>query len=186
MPKKREMMRIIAGKYRHRLIYWPEDPSIRPTKDRVREAIFGALGNIEGKVFLDLYAGSGSMGIEAISRGCKKVYFVDKGVPAIKCVNENVKLLNISEDYEIIKSEDNLALERFKSENVKFDIIFLDPPYQDGKYEEIIAYILDNDLLNSYGIIIAESNRKLLIENEKIIKEKQYKYGEILVTFYGV
>ena len=180
------MMRIIAGKYRHRLIYWPEDHSIRPTKDRVREAIFGALGDIENKIFLDLYAGSGSMGIEALSRGVKKTYFVDHGVTAIKCINENVKALNIKEDYEIIKSEDAIALNRFKNENIKFDIIFLDPPYLDGKYEEIITYILDNDLLNSCGIIIAESNRKLSITHEKIIKEKQYKYGEILVTFYGV
>lgn len=186
MQQKREMMRIIAGKYKRRLIFWPEDISIRPTKDRIREAIFAILNDIEGKTFLDLYAGSGSIGLEAISRGAKKVYFVDKGVPAIKCINENVKALNIVEDYEILKMEDVDALNKFIKEDIKFDIIFLDPPYKEGKYEEIIHFILDNNLLNTYGIIIAESDRKLLLNHPLIIKNKEYKYGDIIVTFLGV
>ena len=180
-------MRIIAGKYRHRLIYWPDDSSIRPTKDRVREAIFASISShIDKAVFLDLYAGSGSMGIEALSRGAKKVYFIDHSVNAIKCVQENLKLLNVNEDYEIIKTDDASALNKFKEENIKFDIIFLDPPYLDGKYEEIITWILDNELINEHGIILAESNRQLSLNHHLIKKEKQYKYGEILVTYLGV
>ena len=186
MPKKREMMRIIGGKYKRRLIYWPMDPNIRPTKDRIREAIFAALNDIEGKTFLDLYAGSGSMGLEAISRGAKKVYFVDKGVPAIKCVTENIKALNITEEYEILKMDDMDALNIFKEKGIQFDIIFLDPPYKEGQYEEVINYILDNNIVASSGIIIAESDRQLIVNNPLINKEKQYKYGDILVTFYGV
>ena len=126
------------------------------------------------------------MGLEAISRGARKVTFVDHNINAIKCVNENIKLLDIKEDYEILKLEDENALSSFKTNNVKFDIIFLDPPYKDGKYEEIITYILNNDLLNPYGIIIAESNRNLLIEHGSITRIKQYKYGEIQVTFFEV
>lgn len=186
MPQKREMMRIIAGKYKRRLIYWPEDPNIRPTKDRIREAIFAALGDIEGKVFLDLYAGSGSMGLEAISRGAKKVYFVDRCVPAIKCIKENINVLDIKEDYELLKMSDKEALNIFKDNKIEFDIIFLDPPYEDGQYEEVIEFILNNDLISSYGIIIAESDHQLLIQNERINRTKEYKYGDILVTFYGV
>ena len=186
MPQKREMMRIIAGKYKHRLIYWPDDPNIRPTKDRIREAVFAVLNNIEGKVFLDLYAGSGSIGLEAISRGAKKVYFVDRGIPAIKCIKSNIEALDINEDYELLKMSDLEALNLFKANNIKFDIIFLDPPYKDGLYEEIIDYILDNDLISSYGIIIAESDHQLVVDHQRIIKSKQYKYGEIIVTFYGV
>ena len=179
-------MRIIGGKYKRRLIYWPMDPNIRPTKDRIREAIFAALNDIEGKTFLDLYAGSGSMGLEAISRGAKKVCFVDKGVPAIKCVKENIETLGITEDYELLKMDDMTALNSFKEKNIQFDIIFLDPPYKEGRYEEIIDYILNNNIVAPHGIIIAESDHQLIINHSSIIKEKQYKYGEILVTFYGV
>lgn len=186
MPQKREMMRIIAGKYRRRLIYWPEDHSIRPTKDRIREAIFDALSDVSDKSFLDLYAGSGSMGLEAISRGASKVVFVDRGNSAINCINENIKLLDISEDYVVLKMDDESALNKFKLEGQSFDIIFLDPPYKDGKYEEIITYILDNDLVNNHGIIIAECNRPIMVNHSRINKVKDYKYGEIYVTFFGV
>lgn len=186
MPQKREMMRIIAGKYKRRLIYWPEDISIRPTKDRIREAIFAALGDIENKTFLDLYAGSGSMGLEAISRGTRKTVFVDKGLSAIKCIKENIALLNIKEDYELLKMDDESALKLFKENNIQFDIIFLDPPYKEGRYEEIIEFILNNNIIASHGIIIAESDHQLIIDHPLIAKEKQYKYGDILVTFYGV
>ena len=88
-------MRIVGGKYRHRLISFPDDMAhTRPTKDRIREAVFSALGDISGYRVLDLYAGSGAMGIEAISRGAKHCYFVDKNNIAINCVKENLNSLS--------------------------------------------------------------------------------------------
>ena len=143
------MMRIVAGKYRHRLIYWPEDPSIRPTKDRVREAIFAALNDIEGKTFLDLYAGSGSMGIEALSRGAKEVTFVDKGEPALKCVRENLKLLSIEDDYKIIKANDfdaalvsysQLCTKNPQSLNYRFNYALC--LYEQKKYKQAISVLV--------------------------------------------
>ena len=178
------MMRIIAGKYKRRLIYWPDIPSTRPTKDRVRESTFMALSSLDNKVFLDLYSGSGSIGIEAISRGAKKVYFVDNNVNAIKCIKENINLLSITEDYEIIKSLDIDALKMFQEQKIKFDVIYLDPPYESKTYQTIINLLFANDLLNECAIIITECDRKLDINHPLIISQKEYKHGDIYVTFY--
>ena len=176
-------MRVIAGKYRHRPLVYPDsNPNIRPTKDRIREALFSILGPLDNKVFLDLYAGSGSIGIEAISRGAKKTYFVDHDKDAINYVKKNLASLNIEEEYEVLLLDDFKALESFKDKGIKFDIIFIDPPYELGKYEELISYIYNNDLVNSKAIIATESNRKIDINQllDKTIKE--YHYGEITLT----
>ena len=183
MPQ-REIMRIIAGKYKRRMIYGPNVKTTRPTKDRVRESVFMALSSLDDKIFLDLYAGSGSIGLEAISRGAKKTYFVDRNIDAIKCIKENIINLNITEDYEIIKNSDVDALKAFKEKNIKFDVIYLDPPYEEGEYQKIIDMIFDFGLLNEYGIIICESDKKLDIINPHIVSSKEYKYGDIYVTFY--
>ena len=121
-------MRIVAGKYRHRLIEYPNNAEyIRPTKDRIREALFSALGDINGLTVLDLYAGSGAMGIEALSRGASKCVFVDNNQIAYKTVKNNLNNLGI-EDYELIFDEDKKALELFKSKGYKFELVILDPP----------------------------------------------------------
>ena len=176
-------MRVIAGKYRHRPLVYPDsNPDIRPTKDRIREALFSILGPLDNKVFLDLYAGSGSIGIEAISRGAKKTYFVDQSKEALSYVKENVKSLKIEEEYEIILSKDFDALESFKNKGLKFDVVFLDPPYEKGQYEEILSYIYNNDLVSPEAIIVTESNR-LINTNQLLDKKiKEYHYGEIYLA----
>ena len=134
-------MRVIAGIYRHRPLKYPENnPDIRPTKDRIREAFFSSLGDISNKSFLDLYAGCGSMGIEAISRGASKSIFVDNNLQSISFVKDNLRYLGI-DNYEILIMDDIKALEHFKDTNTDFDIIYLDPPYEKGKYEDILSYI---------------------------------------------
>lgn len=179
-------MRIIGGIYRHRLINYPENrEDIRPTKDRVREAIFSILGEkiISSKV-LDLYAGSGSMGLEALSRGASFIDFVDITTISRKVVTDNLFSLKITpKEYTFHLMEDFKALEMFKKDNKSFDIIILDPPYKFGKYEELIDFITNNDLLNENGIIVCESDRKINKELPIYIN-KEYKYGEILVTIY--
>ena len=175
-------MRVIGGIYRHRKLSYPEDnKDIRPTKDRIREAFFSAIGDISNKSFLDLYAGCGSMGIEAISRGAVKAYFVDNNKSSINYVNDNLKSLNIT-NYELLFTDDIKALERFKELNTKFDVIYLDPPYEKGRYEDILSYIYSNDLVNKDGIVACETNRQIAINplwNQTI---KEYHYGEITVV----
>ena len=177
-------MRIVGGKYRHRQIIYPDDANhTRPTKDRVREAIFSALGDISNARVLDLYAGSGAMGIEALSRGASHCVFVDISLNAIKVIKENIKNLKIPEsEYEVIKNKDINALEIFKSNNYKFDLVVLDPPYEEGQYEEILKGMIDKELLNDNAIIVMESNRPIELENIDYQKNKEYHYGEIMVN----
>ena len=176
-------MRVIAGKYRHRILKWPDDVShIRPTKDRIREAIFGALGNIEGFTCLDLYSGSGAMGIEALSRGVIKSVFVDINPIALSATKDNLKSLGIAnQDYVIIALEDVKAIEKLHKEGYVFDLIILDPPYKEGRYEQIVSLIMENGLLSNNGIIVIESDRQIELENNQFNKIRDYKYGDIKV-----
>ena len=176
-------MRIVGGKYRHRIIVYPDDAThTRPTKDRVREAIFSAIGDISNARVLDLYAGSGAMGIEALSRGASHCTFVDISPIAIKTIKENLNNLKIdNNEYEVIKNKDINAIESFKN---KFDLIILDPPYEEGQYELIVNLLKEKDLLNEHSIIVMEANRSIKLENIDYIKNKEYHYGEINVFIY--
>lgn len=174
-------MRVVAGKYRHRLIEYPDDPHIRPTKDRIREALFSALGDISSLEVLDLYAGSGAMGIEALSRGASNCTFVDFYPVAIKTIKSNLKALAIT-NYELIFDKDINALTKFKEEGKKFSLIILDPPYKSETYIDVINYIIDNDLVNPHARIVTECNHELDFNNVKYEKKKEYRYGEIIVN----
>ena len=179
-------MRIVGGKYRHRLIIFPDDMAhTRPTKDRIREAIYSALGDISGARVLDLYAGSGAMGIEALSRGAKHCEFVDISKGAVAVIKENVNALKINNDeYRILNEKDFQALDRFKNENKQFDLVILDPPYEEGKYEEVVNRLYNDDLLSNNAIIVMEANRNITLENIDYQKNKEYHYGEIMVFIY--
>ena len=179
-------MRIVGGKYRHRIINFPDDMAhTRPTKDRIREAVFSALGDIDGYRALDLYAGSGAMGIEALSRGASHCTFVDISALAIKVIKDNLQSLNVpKEDYEIIKNRDISAIESFKEKGQQFDLVILDPPYEEGQYELIVKQLNDNNLLSEHAIIVMEANRSIILENIDYIKNKEYHYGEIMVFIY--
>ena len=175
-------MRVIAGEYRHRKLDCPTDnKNIRPTKDRIREAFFSSLGDISDKSFLDLYAGSGSMGIEAISRGAKYATFVDNSDEAIKYIKKNVTSLNI-ENAEIHKMIDEVALAKFKNQGRQFDIIYFDPPYESDRYEKMLNVIFEDDLLTENGILAIEINRPIEINPLWNVKIKEYHYGEIQVV----
>ena len=179
-------MRIVGGKYRHRIIIYPDDAShTRPTKDRVREAIFSALGDITNARVLDLYAGSGAMGIEALSRGASHATFVDISPIAIKTIKANLTNLKVDEkEYEIIKNRDANALDFLKQKGDKFDLIILDPPYEEGQYEAIVDILIKDDLLNEHAVIVMEANRIVKLENIDYQKNKEYHYGEIMVFIY--
>lgn len=179
-------MRIVGGKYRHRNIIYPDDAThIRPTKDRVREAIFSAVGDISNDRVLDLYAGSGAMGIEALSRGASHCTFVDISPIAIKVIKGNITNLKIADnEYEIIKNKDINALDYLKQKGSSFDLIILDPPYDEGEYEAIVAKMYNDGLISEKAIIVMEANRPLKLENIDYQKNKEYHYGEIMVFIY--
>lgn len=156
---------------------------IRPTKERIKEAIFNSLqADIAGSVFLDIFAGSGIMGIEAISRDAKEVIFVDNNKNARNTIRENLSMLN--KEGEILGYDYKTALTKLKGK--KFDIIFADPPYNLRVYEEILDEVAKNDLLNDDGVVVFEYPREHVIKDFnpafKIRKDK--KYGEIKVTYF--
>ena len=172
-------MRIVGGKYRHRLISWPDDQTnTRPTKDRVREAVFSALGDISGTVVVDLYAGSGAMGLEALSREAGFCYFVDIAPIALKTIKANINSLLIpQEQYMVIARKDVDAINYIDK---KVDLLILDPPYKQGKYNEIIDAC--RNILSDKHVIVCESDHKLTFSEGDYSKIKEYKYGDTLVT----
>ena len=180
-PRKNSM-RIVGGIYKRRLITYPDDAShIRPTKDRIREAIFSALGDLSNYHGLDLYSGSGAMGIEGLSRGCSFMTFVDNNKIAIETTKKNIFSLNIT-NAEILFMNDEKALDSFIKEKRVFDIVFLDPPYKEGKYEEVVNILLNNNLMSEHGIIVMESDRDIALSSSLFAKRRDYKYGEIKVA----
>lgn len=178
-------MRVIAGKYRGMKLVSFEGNDIRPTIDRIKESIFNIIQfDIIDKKVLDLFAGTGSLGIESLSRGAKKVTFVEVSDDSIKILKQNLK--RIEDEYEVLKQDYKLALKQKKNDRQKFDFIFLDPPYKTSLLIDALKEIDKLDLLNEDGVIIAEhlTQDKLEIElvNFEVYREK--KYGTVTVTFF--
>jgi 16S rRNA (guanine966-N2)-methyltransferase len=174
-------MRIIGGKYRHREIRFPSSLLTRPTKDMVRQGIFNALqDNISGKNTLDLFAGSGAMGIEALSRGANQVTFVDQSSEAILCIKKNLEMLFACG--EALNKDVALAIDDFSQSGRVFDIIFLDPPYADDTSTHLISSILESGILSKNGIIVYESHEPLKVDEKYYAKVRHYRYGITAVT----
>ena len=169
-------MKVISGKYKGRVLEGFSIVGTRPTMDRVKESLFGTIqGYVTDSIVLDLFAGSGNLGIEALSEGAKYAYLVDSNEKAIKTIHNNVKKIGIT-DIEVIHSDYKKALKKF---NIKFDLIFLDPPYQTNYIEESIKLIIENDLLNNNGLIVCESDMlDKIIYSSELKKVKEKKYGD--------
>lgn len=168
-------MRIISGKYKGRKVEGYNIDGTRPTMDRVKESVMGIIQNhVKNSVCLDLFAGSGSVGIELLSNGAGACYFVDNNKKVIETLKKNLETLKVSEKYYLYLYDYNNALKKFHEENVKFDIIFLDPPYQNNYINPCLELIEKYDLLNSGGIVICEYENELIESGLSLIKEKRY------------
>lgn len=170
-------MKVISGKYRGRSLLGFDISGTRPTMDRVKESLFAMIQNfIDDAVVLDLFAGSGNLGIEALSEGARVAYFVDKNKKAYYTIQKNLSSLKISDGY-VYFSDYLKALKEFSSRQIVFDIIFVDPPYQTGLVEESIANILKLGILRHGGIIVAESDKVEKIVYPaclEVVKSKKY------------
>ncbi len=159
-------MRVIAGQYRSRPLKSMPGMDIRPTSDRLRETLFNVLtaGNPEalaGTVFLDLFAGTGAVGIEALSRGARAVYFVEQAKKAASLIRENLRSLGITEGYEVSERDVVQALRLLDGEALAADHCFLDPPYRmRGSYERILGFLGQSRILKPATVVIAEHERK--------------------------
>ncbi|MCK8624721.1 16S rRNA (guanine(966)-N(2))-methyltransferase RsmD [Apilactobacillus xinyiensis] len=180
-------MRVISGEFRSRFLKPVPGDKTRPTTDKVKESIFNMIGPyFESGSFLDLFAGSGNVGIEAVSRGMHHATLVDKQYAAIKTIKENVAVTKKQDNFSIIKSDANLALNKLSQEGRTFDIIFLDPPYKNQKMVDHANIIKNLSLLNSNGILICETDNSVHLEDNisgyKLINQKNY--GLTVVTIY--
>ena len=180
-------MRIIAGEYASRIIQTQKGTNTRPTLDKVREAVFMSLGGLfEGGSFLDIYAGSGANGLEAISRGFDEATFVDKDKKAIQVIKDNIESLGCKEKTIVLSCRDKIALDKFKEEKKTFDVIYLDPPYANDVYDDILKTIDEYELLSPGGTIVVESDKEQALPESvgKLNQVKNKIYGTVKVTYY--
>ena len=182
-------MRIISGKFKGKKILEPKDLNTRPLKDLTKESIFNIIQhsnkfkiNFENSEILDLFSGTGSFGIECLSRGAKFVTFVENYKEILPILKKNLADLKLDPNYSIIEKNifDNLNLKEFEKQ---FDIIFLDPPYKEKNLKDVLLYLIDEKILKIDGIIILHRHKKqidILPDQINILEEKKYGISKIL------
>lgn len=175
-------MRIISGKYRNTILKGFQINGTRPTMDRVKESMFAMIQDkIKDSTILDLFAGSGSLGLECLSNYAQKVYFIDNNKIAINTINENIHKVKCQEA-EVWKMDYMKALQQCKANNLTFDLIFLDPPYALHLINSCLYYIEKNNLLKEDGMIICEHETEVLHTTLKLWKSRNY--GQTKISIY--
>lgn len=178
-------MRIIAGKYKGQHIYSAKNQSIRPTTDRIKEYIFNILSEfIPDSRVLDLFSGSGSLGMEALSRGADSVTFVENSYNSIQVLKKNLARIKIQEPYQIIRKN---VLTFLRQNKEPYDLIFADPPFKWNRFIELLPLVFLPENLTKYGIFVLESERTHEIEWETNVYEviRQKRYDRSIITFFS-
>ena len=174
-------MRVISGIAARRKLYAPEGREVRPTTDRIKETLFNILAPVIYEAdFLDLFSGSGGIGIEALSRGAASTVFVDNSSHAIGCIKKNLELTKLDRNSEVLRMDVNAAISRMYSQGKQFDIIFLDPPYNREMEKDTIKTLDRYPILKPDGMIIAEASAETgfdFIEETGFIITREKKYG---------
>ncbi|MBP3238252.1 MAG: 16S rRNA (guanine(966)-N(2))-methyltransferase RsmD [Lachnospiraceae bacterium] len=177
-------MRVVAGTARSILLEAPEGRDTRPTTDRIKETLFNIIqGYTNDASVLDLFAGSGALGIEALSRGAEKAWFVDNAKEPIRCINGNVKRAGFADRSEILQCDFQSAIGRFKLKGVSFDLVFIDPPYLKGLETASIKALLDAGVLNDGCLLVVEESSEhdpteLFGLGLETVKIKKYKTNQ--------
>lgn len=184
-------MRIISGTNKGMKLYAPEGMSVRPTSDKIKEAIFNMIGYIdEESIVLDLFSGSGGVGMEFIARGAMQCYFVDSSHKSLSYVKKNLELCKFKEKAKIVMSDYERAIMNLSNEGIKFNYIFADPPYDLNYGFNIAKKVFENNLLERDGMLIIETDKsEKVIDNidTDVIKYKEKIYGRtrISILTYG-
>jgi len=181
-------MRVIAGKYRSRTLRSLKGQALRPTSDRLRETLFNILGPVlQGASFIDLYAGTGAVGIEALSRGARSSIFIEQHAPAAALIRKNLDSLEIGREAEILDVNVLRGLERLEARHAHADFIFLDPPYAEaGEYESALEFLGESSLLAPGGRVIAEHGKKFALPERvgELELVRIVKQGDAALSFY--
>jgi 16S rRNA (guanine(966)-N(2))-methyltransferase RsmD len=182
-------MRIIAGKYKSRKLAAPEGYDTRPTSDRLRETLFNVVAPVVAdSVWLDLFAGTGAVGIEALSRGARTTYFVESSKRAARTLRENLASLSIEEGFEVIEREAAIALRMLDSQAVVCDFCFLDPPYRKmGDYEQVLGFLSQSRLLSATAQVIAEHDKHFDPGDAfgSLVRHRKLRQGDAVLSFYS-
>ena len=185
-------MRVIGGAFKGKKLLLPNDKNTRPLKDLVKESIFNLIQhsnkvniNIKDSSVLDLFSGSGSFGIECLSRKAKKVVFLENYPEALKVLEKNIKSLKNIDNYKIIKDDCFNFLKSKKGISSKFDIIFIDPPFKELKINEVIEKIVEKNFLNKNGIVILHRHKKDLMELTQKINIFEERFYGISKIYFG-
>lgn len=181
-------MRIISGTMRGTKLFTLEGLNTRPTLDRVKEALFSKINyELEDAIILDLFSGSGALALESLSRGASKAFLCDSSRDAIKIIKQNIEKTKTNDRAVLLSLDYKKALAKLKEDNVKFDFVFLDPPYQTNFAEDAVKIIIESNMLNENGTIILETDDKeKVISNldTNLIKIKDLKrYGRVYLLF---
>ena len=180
-------MKIIGGEFGGRRLKTLKSIKMRPTPMRVKEALFNILGNrVVGSSFLDLYAGSGQIGIEALSRGAEEVIFVDNHPSAVRLIRTNLGFLHPEKSLKIPRNNVLKAISNLSRGKKRFDIIFLDPPYESRLVKNTLQALAKSDILKTPTLVIAEHHKSLDLDKEigSLERVRQERYGDTVLTFY--
>ena len=180
-------MRVISGKARGLKLNTPKNEDVRPTTDRVKESLFNIINfYVMDNNILDLFAGTGSLGIECLSRGAHKCVFVDKSKESMAIVKSNIKKARVENESTVLNLDFKSAINSLALKKEKFDVIFMDPPYYENMFIECLKSIDKFNLLDEDGIIVVEHDTKDLFEDSigRLNKSREKKYGNTTLTFY--
>lgn len=181
-------MRIIAGKYRSRKIAAPSGEATRPTSDRLRETLFNVLAaRCPDSVWIDCFAGSGAVGLEAFSRGARQVYFLEQEKKALRAIRANLQELEIDEGYEVLERDALAGLRQLDGLAVRCDVCFVDPPWSEhGSYAQVLGFLSQSQLLADDAVVVAE-HEKHFDPGEAVgalVRTRKLRQGDAVLSFY--
>ena len=187
-------MRIVAGKFKGRRLKTLKGSEVRPTADRVKESLFRIFGEqVVDADFLDLCAGTGSIGLEALSQGAKSITFIDNNYHSIRIIESNLEMCGFDRKHpqiKLIHTDARKALTRLGKRNAKFDLIYFDPPYASKIHESCVKQIAEGDLLSAAGVLVVEHGKvqepdwteSLIVD--RLVLSRQERYGDTILSFY--
>ena len=177
-------MRIVSGSAKGRRLHAPKSPLIRPVSDKVKGAIFNILGGLDEATVLDLFAGTGSVGLEAASRGARKVVLVDGGEEAIRLLRKNIEQCGFQDTATAVKGTIPLILKFLSRKNPPFNLVFVDPPYDKGLINKTLPVLLQYKLIDAQSRVIIEHSPREIPSAPGLEQTDSRKYGQTIVSFY--